>query len=360
MSKNFFVDKNAGSPCPHPSFWFTNKQSLRCNNGKFLTIKDVDFSGKWIIVTGGNSGIGREACIQFAKWGANIILGCRPNPPPKEPHPTRAVEDCKRAAKQAGHLNSTIEWWQVDMASIESIQAFAKKWLDTERPLDVLCNNAGISGGLQQTHYTKDGFELVHQVNLLSHILMTLSLLPSIAKAPEPRILCTTSNMQYLGIFNLSNANAGGDVAYPNNKLYFQTWLTELQVRLARNPKYAHIVVHGVHPGWVATNVWNEMSPENVAKMSWGEYILSKLTPYLAITPQQGSLCITNGASAPELALKNLKPDSKDGIVGARFVNRIWDCVPMPQTRHPQCRKMVWDFVDEELKLSAKGLSEGL
>ena len=116
-----------------------------------------------------------------------------------------------------------------------SVQAFGKRWLDSGRALDVLCNNAGISGASKERITTRDGFEIVHQVNFLSHVLLTLTLLPSLAKASAPRILCTTSNMQYLGIFNLEgNANRGGEAAYPNNKLYFQTWLTELQSRLAK------------------------------------------------------------------------------------------------------------------------------
>lgn len=363
MSANFWADKNVGSPCPHPSWWFTQKQALRGCNSTQLTIPEADFTGKWVLITGGNSGIGREASIQLAKWGANIVMGCRPNPPPQEPHPSKAVEDCQAAAKQAGKLESQIEWWEVDMADLESVRSFAKRWLDTGRALDILCNNAGLSGALQKQASidTKDGFGLIHQVNFLSHVLITYTLLPSLAKAAAPRVICTTSNMQFLGVFNLTNANIGGDIAYPNNKLYFQTWLTELQYRLSRSREYSHIAVHGVHPGYVQTNIWAPMTKENIAKMSWGEWILSKLLPYVGINAQQGSLCISNAASSPALALTSLQPDPKDGVVGAKFMNRIWECTPMPQTRHAGCRKMVWNFVNDELKLKdSTGLLAGL
>ncbi|KFY41400.1 hypothetical protein V494_03020 [Pseudogymnoascus sp. VKM F-4513 (FW-928)] len=362
MSENFWADKNVGSPCAHPSWLFSQIQALRGCNSTTLTLPDVDLTGKWVLITGGNSGIGREASIQLAKWGASIIMGCRPNPPPQEPHPDKAIEDCKAAAKQAGKTGSQIEWWEVDMANFASVKAFAQRWLDTGRPLDILCNNAGVSGALQKKAptITADGFELVHQVNFLSHVLLTYSLLPSLAKAAAPRIVCTTSNMQYLGVFNLTNANKGGDIGYPNNKLYFQTWLTELQVRLASSKDYSHIVVHGVHPGYVKTNIWAPMTKDNVKVMSWEEWILSKLMPYLGINAQQGSLCISNAASSPELDLRALRPDPKDGIVGAKFMNRIWETTPMPQTRHAGCRKMVWDFVNDELKLEGSGLLAGL
>lgn len=102
------------------------------------------------------------------------------------------------------------------------------------------------------------------------------------------------------------------------------------------------------------------MTKENAKKMGWGEWLLGMLLPYVGIDAQQGSLCIVNGASSPALGLSELSPNKKDGIVGAKFMNRIWECEPMPQTRHEGCRKMVWEFVDGEAKLEEKGLLEGL
>lgn len=97
-------------------------QSLKCCNGTTLTIPAADMTGKWILISGGNSGIGREAALQLAKLGANIIIACRPNPPPREPHPTAVVDELKHAAKAAGKLDSQFENWEVDMASISSVQ----------------------------------------------------------------------------------------------------------------------------------------------------------------------------------------------------------------------------------------------
>lgn len=309
-----------------------------------------------VLISGGNSGIGKEAALQLAAWGANLVLACRPNPPPREPHPSTVVSECKQAAKQAGHLDSTVECWDIDMSSLSSVSSLAKRYLETGRRLDVLCNNAGLSSTMNRKVITEDGFELIHQVNLLSHILLTLSLLPALAKSDGARILCTTSNLQYLGIFNLANANSGGEHAYPHNKLYFQTWLTEFQVRLSRStkPEYRRIVCHGVHPGYVKTNIWNP----NPSEMAWGEWVLNMLLPYVGISAQQGSLCIVNAATTPSLKYEALREE--DGIRGAKFLNRIWEFEPMPQTRHAGCRKMVWDYVSDELKLNERKLLEGI
>jgi hypothetical protein len=139
-------------------------QWARGLEGSHITLPDADLRGKWIIITGGNNGIGREAALRFASWGASIVLGCRP-PPLHETHPDVTVADCVTAARAAGHESSKIEWWPCDMSDLSTVEAFAKRWLSTGHALDVLANNAGmgrtVSGKLTST---RDGFEIVHQV----------------------------------------------------------------------------------------------------------------------------------------------------------------------------------------------------
>jgi NAD(P)-dependent dehydrogenase (short-subunit alcohol dehydrogenase family) len=181
----------------------------------------------------------------------------------------------------------------------------------------------------------------VSQVNFASHVLLTMTILPSLAKAPSPRIICTTSCMQYFGIFDLSNANSGQN-AYANNKLYFQTWLTELQARMSNSSNYKHVSIQGVHPGFVSTNIW--VRPAGQKKnSSWFATVVRFLLKHYAVGSQQGSLAITHAATV------------KEAGVGGYF-NRIWEAVPMPQTKNPECRRRVWEFVDEELKLDERGL----
>ncbi|KAE8444285.1 hypothetical protein EG329_000692 [Mollisiaceae sp. DMI_Dod_QoI] len=347
--------KEEALPIPVPSLWWCHWQGLKGLNSRRLTIADVDLRNKWIIITGGNSGIGKEAGLQFVKWGASIVLGCR-DPPPHEMHPDAVVQEFKAAAISAGHPDTVIEWWKCDMSSLESVKAFGKRWLKTDRALDILANNAGLAGSRKVQH-TVDGFDLVHQVNFISHVLLTLTLLPSLAKASEPRIICTTSCMQYLGIFNLENANSGIR-AYPNNKLYFQTWLTELQARMLKNDNYKHIVIQGIHPGFVKTNIWPsaQVSPDKPTSLSWMEFFLK----HFGIDAQQGSLAIISAATLPEWGLEQQTPDGKVRGGGGRYCNRIWEEEPMPQTKHPVCRREVWDFVSEELNLEEKGLLNGL
>ena len=125
-------------------------------------VPGADLTGKWVIISGANSGIGFEAAKSFAKWGANLVLACR-EPAAWEMHPTAAVEQCTAAAKANGHDGSSIEWWEIDMAKIATVEAFCAKWLATGRALDILCNNAGRRPA-GPTTMTSDGFQALHQV----------------------------------------------------------------------------------------------------------------------------------------------------------------------------------------------------
>lgn len=117
---------------------------------------------------------------------------------------------------------------------------------------------------------------------------------------------------------------------YQNNKLWYQTWLTELQHRLLHVPEYKHITVNGVHPGFVNSGIWtiNKKEGEN---MSWLDYIKQSVLRFVAswfgINPQQGSLAILHAATSetcgpnPEVQGVGI-PGGKGG---GRYFNRIWE-----------------------------------
>lgn len=152
-----------------PKSWTKAKGGRPNNRTETLTevhVPPVDLSGKWILISGANNGLGKEAALTFASWGANLILACR-DPRPSEGHPLEAVEQCKALAASRGH-ESTVEWWKFDAADLSSVDALAQRWIESGRPLDILCNNAGVGsspGGTSQIIKTKDGFEFIHQVS---------------------------------------------------------------------------------------------------------------------------------------------------------------------------------------------------
>ncbi|KAJ5917008.1 hypothetical protein N7504_001023 [Penicillium tannophilum] len=316
-------------------------QALRGLNNTALSdrhVQKTDLQGKWVIISGSNNGVGLEAAKSFAEWGANLILACRE--PPEglgELHPTAAVKECKRLAEAQGYI-STIQWWKIDMADIESVEAFCERWLKSDRTLDILCNNAG-SPSTANTRMTKDGFQLVHQVNFLSH-----------GAARIPRIVCTTSCVHHFGVFDLDHFNGGQEMRgndYHNNKLYFQMWLTELQLRCLKHPEYSHVRINGVHPGSVASGIWhNDLKSNDISTRA-----LTLFLRYVAITPQQGSLAITNAAISPMCGRTTS---------GGKYLNRIWEAPSHPYCQDSDARYKLWTKLDQVLHLREKGLLEVL
>lgn len=144
-------------------------------------------------------------------------------------------------------------------------------------------------------------------------------------------------------------------IPYRNNKLFFQMWLTELQSRLIRHPSYMGITVNGVNPGFVSSSIWTPI--EDIGGRS-----LQFLLRYVAITPEQGSMAITNAATSPEFG-----PDPKtqgigapNGRGGGKYINRIWEAPPKRHVNDPELRSQVWIKTAEKLNLAEKGLLDVL
>jgi NAD(P)-dependent dehydrogenase (short-subunit alcohol dehydrogenase family) len=355
---------------PKPSRFRMYVHHLQGMQNTKLTPTPVDLSGKWVFISGSNSGIGRRAVLQFASWGANIALACR-EPPSHELHPSKVVEECQQAAKNAGHVNSTIEWWEVDYGKLSSVEEVTKRWLDTGRPIDLLCNNAALgnlpAGGTKFV-LTEDGYEVLHQVNLLAHVLLTLRLLPAVTKARQPRIVCTVSSGHYIGNFDLANFHGEkikrkleqdgkplGMEIYHNNKLWFMTWVAELQRRCLLHDETRHITVNGCHPGYVFTGMGMERL-NDASKLK--RKLMLLIAPYVTIDDYQGSMCIIYAATTPEAGadprIQNI--GASNGRGGGRYFNRIWEKAPNPYVQNSDCRLWVWKLLNDTLKLKEKGL----
>lgn len=152
---------------------------------------------------------------------------------------------------------------------------------------------------------------------------------------------------------------------YPNNKLYFQMWVAELQARLLKHPEYLHITVNGVNPGFVASGLWIPVQGEGEGE-SEGEgegddvlgRILGLLLRYFAISPQQGSVAITHAATSAELGPDPTRQNvgAPGGRGGGKYINRVWEAAPKVFCNDPDARSRLWIKLDEELHLREKGL----
>ncbi|KZT59756.1 NAD(P)-binding protein [Calocera cornea HHB12733] len=159
-----------------------------------------DLTGKNVIVTGSNVGLGLEAARHLARMNpAKLILGCRDL--------TKAEAAKESIVKSTGC--KTIECWKLDQADFSSVSAFADRYETEVGALDLLIANAGLS----MPAYTKtvDGWETVLQVNHLSTALLSIRLLPSFAKATAspifPRLVIVSSDVHYW-VYELPEAQA--------------------------------------------------------------------------------------------------------------------------------------------------------
>ena len=136
--------------------------------------------GKTAVVTGANTGIGKETALDFAQRGARVILACRDG--------DKAKDAAREITAETGSDKVVVRI--LDLGSFESVRAFAKLINETEERLDILVNNAGLSG----TYIlTKDGYESIFQVNYLSHFLLTLLLIEKLKKSAPSRIVNVSS-----------------------------------------------------------------------------------------------------------------------------------------------------------------------
>src|SRR3954452_1980919 len=106
----------------------------------------------------------------LAAMHASVILACR--------NADKGAATVKDIRETTG--NDNIECWIVDFAKLDTVRAFAKRYLDTGRPLDLLINNAGLT--TTKLESTSDGHEMIFQVNHLAPFLLTLEILPAIKK----------------------------------------------------------------------------------------------------------------------------------------------------------------------------------
>ncbi|MFI5996941.1 SDR family NAD(P)-dependent oxidoreductase [Streptomyces sp. NPDC051362] len=122
-----------------------------------------DRTGKVVVVTGANSGTGKEATRRLAAAGAHVIMAVR----------TVAKGERARAEILARHPQARLDVRHVDLADLATVEAFADGILADGTPLDLLVNNAGVMAPPTRMT-TADGFELQMGSNFLGPFALTV------------------------------------------------------------------------------------------------------------------------------------------------------------------------------------------
>src|SRR5262245_14171831 len=147
-----------------------------------------DQAGKLAVVTGANSGTGKEVARRLAAAGASVVMA------------VRAPANGEQAREEIleRHPGAQLEVRRVDLADLASIGVFGDSLDMDGRPVDLLINNAGVMAPPARMT-TADGFELQFGSNFLGPFALTLRLLPLVLAAPAPRIVTMSSGMARVG-----------------------------------------------------------------------------------------------------------------------------------------------------------------
>jgi NAD(P)-dependent dehydrogenase (short-subunit alcohol dehydrogenase family) len=237
------------------------------------TAADIpDQSGRTVIVTGANSGLGENAARELAAHGATVILACR---------------NTDKGKAAAARMRGDVRVHKLDLANLQSVRSFAGH----SGPVDVLINNAGVMATPHRT--TADGFELQFGTNFLGHFALTGLLLPKVGD----RVVTLSSQAHRIGRIDLADLNWTRRryrrwAAYGQSKLADLMFAFELQRRLANTGSPVRSVA--AHPGYAATELQSHTDTFQDRVMGW-------LNPVIAQSGAMGALPELYAATMPDV-----------------------------------------------------------
>lgn len=208
---------------------------------------------KSALVTGANKGIGLEVAKRLAQNGYSVYLGSR-----NLDNGLSAVKDLR--AQGLDNITAL----QLDVTNPESVDAAHKTISKKTAVLDVLVNNAGISGPFQQSALDSaiDQFKEVYETNLFGVIRVTQAFIDLLKKSQEPRIVNVSTNMASLTLAaDLTNSN------YPTRYAIYQSSKSALNmytINLAYELRETPFKVNAVCPGWTQTDFTNHQGTSTV------------------------------------------------------------------------------------------------
>ncbi|XP_072249531.1 retinol dehydrogenase 13 [Leuresthes tenuis] len=277
----------------------------------------VRLDGKTVLVTGANTGIGRETSRDLAGRGARVVMACRDL--------TRAKQAAEDIRSSTGNGNVVVR--HLDLASIYSVTQFAKDFLDSEDRLDILINNAGVM--MCPRWLTEDGFETQLAVNHLGHFLLTNLLLPMMKSSAPSRVINVSSIAHRGGRIDFddlffSRKPYSALESYRQSKLANVLFTRELAQRI----KGSGVSAFCLHPGVIRTELGRHVEgwfPLLGALLRLPALLLMKTpwqgcqtTVFCAVTP---GLEERSGCYFSDCAEREAAPEGRDDEVA----RKLWE-----------------------------------
>jgi NAD(P)-dependent dehydrogenase (short-subunit alcohol dehydrogenase family) len=273
-------------------------------------------SGKICIVTGANSGIGKELTLGLAQMGARVVMVCRSAEKGKA-----ALEEIRR---EFG--SSQVDLLIADMSWQASVRSLAEQIQQKYPRVDVLVNNAG--GATPARELSADGIEMTLATNHLGPALLTLLLLDMLKASAPSRIVNVSSEAQRrtrleMNDLQFERRKYRGIAAYAQSKLLMNAFTFELARRLAGTG----VTANCLHPGVVATNIWSANPAPLIAKL-----IIAVMKPFM-LTSKQGAEVPLYLATSPEVAqvsgeyfIKSRPAKSNPLSRDPKLMSEVWQC----------------------------------
>lgn len=287
--------------------------------------------GRLFLITGANSGLGYETSKFLLGKGATVIMCCRD------------LLKGEKAKQELLKFNLTgkIDLIKLDLSDLTNIKDASQLIKSKYNSLDVLINNAGIMAPPKTL--SKQGFEIQFAVNHLSHMFLTLELLPILNKKDNSRVVTVTSGVQYFGKIEWDDLQGKQKydrwASYAQSKLANVMFGLELDVKLKENKSKTSSLL--AHPGFARTNLQPKSAQLN---KSWQEELAYKFMDPMFQSARMGAL--------PQIAAA-LLPRAKGGEqYGPRFNFRGFPkiCRNAPKALNPNSRKRLWKISENLIK----------
>jgi NAD(P)-dependent dehydrogenase (short-subunit alcohol dehydrogenase family) len=266
-----------------------------------------DMAGKVVLITGGNTGIGKEAAVGLASLGTRVVITSR--------DAERGSAARQEIVERSG--NNGVEVMPLDLASFRSIRAFAPDFLDRFDRLDVLVNNAGLI--LQRRTETEDSFEATFGINHLGHFLLTDLLLDRVKASAPARVVVVASRAHKGARRGLDFDDLQAERGYRWMDAYNKSKLANIYFtrEVARRLHGTGVTVNALHPGFVRSDFGRGGDLSGL--YGWG---IKYLAQPFAIGSQRGARTVIYLASSPEV----------DGVTGGYF----YKCKPAKLSKAAQ------------------------
>ena len=243
--------------------------------------------GRTCLITGATNGIGKEAAIELAKKGCNLILIGR-----NKEKGEKVVEEIRKVAEN--HVD--IDYFVADLMLMKEVSRVADEVSKKYPKIDVLINNVGAYFAFRDV--TEEGFERTFALNHLGYFLMTKKLLPLVEKSDYKRIVNVSSSAHYGIDFEFDNMN--GEKKYSGFDTYKKSKLANVMFtyELAKRIEKTGITANCLHPGFVATKFGNN---NNILWRS----VISFAKLLMAISVKDGAKTTVHLACSDEVADTN-------------------------------------------------------